>query len=210
MHVHTNVSSPCSLIDPRQMIERAIEIGLDAVCVTEHEEIGGAQVAQELGAELGFKVFKGIEIYTEYGDMLVYGLYRDAPGWKTPFARLLSLCSEVDAVIVPAHPCRIPGELESVHGEEAVAGMMARVVAVETRNGGCTPRGNLAAMELASRYGLPGIGGSDAHHLCQVGRCGTDFPGDIATDEELVEALRRGGYSAYCRQVRAGKGDHPH
>jgi len=196
LHIHTNVSSPCSFIDPESMIRRAIAVGLDGVCVTEHEEIRGAEVARELGAGYDINVFRGIEIYTEFGDMLVYGLYRDAPGWKTPFADLVEMCEEVGAAIVIAHPCRIPGELEQIHGEEKVREMLKHVTAVETHNGGSTPRGNAASLELASRYGLPGTGGSDSHHEFQVGRCFTFFNDDITTDDQLIAALKRGRYHA--------------
>jgi len=192
LHVHTNVSSPCSLIAPERTIELARAVGLDGICVTEHDEIAGAELTCELGRKLGFPVFRGIEIYTELGDMLVFGLYRDAPGWKTPFADLLEMCRQANAVIAPAHCCRVTGELERVHGPERADWLLRNVDAVETHNGGCTPGGNEAALELAVRYGLPGIGGSDAHHEFQVGRCYTVFEDDIKTDEELVAAIRAG------------------
>lgn len=200
LHVHTNVSSPCSLIPPRRAIEGAIEVGLDGICVTEHDEIAGAQVTSKLGLELGFPVFRGIEIYTEFGDMLVYGLYRDAPGWKTPFADLLDMCREAGAVIVPAHSCRVTGELERVHGPERADWLLRGVDAIETHNGGCTPGGNEAALELARRYNLPGIGGSDAHHEFQLGRCYTLFGDEVRNDEELVAALKSGR----CQGAYAG------
>lgn len=201
MHVHTSVSSPCSLIDPARAIQCAMAAGVDAICVTEHDEITGADVTSELGRKLGFPVFRGIEIYTEFGDMLVFGLYRDAPGWKTPFADLLEMCRREGAVIAPAHPCRVTGELERLHGRERVDWLMGNVNAVETHNGGCTPGGNEAALELATRYGLPGIGGSDAHHEFQVGRCYTVFEGEVETDGELVDALRSGRFSGECARV---------
>lgn len=181
--------------------------GLDGICVTEHDEIAGAVVASELGAEYGFPVFRGIEIYTEFGDMLVYGLYGDAPRWKTAFSDLLEMCREVGALIVPAHSCRVTGELERVHGPERADWLLRHVDAIETHNGGCTTGGNEAALELAVRYGLPGIGGSDAHHVFQVGRCYTLFEDDISTDEDLVAALRSGRFrGAYADGYGAVQG----
>lgn len=198
MHVHTNVSSPCSLIPTERAIEAARAAGLDAICVTEHDEIAGAEVAAETGRALGFPVFRGIEIYTEFGDMLVFGLYCDAPGWRTNFEHLLELCREAGAVIVPAHCCRVTGELERVHGPDRAAWMLSKVDGIETPNGGCTPGGNEAALDLARRRGLPTIGGSDAHHEFQVGRCYTVFDDPVTTDEELVAAIRSGR----CRGFR--------
>ena len=194
LHVHTNYSSPCSLIDPERAVRAAMAAGLDGICVTEHDEIDGARVAGEIGRRLGFPVFKGIEIYTEMGDMLVYGLYRSAPSWKMAFGELLEQCRRCGAVIVPAHPCRVTGELERLHGRERVDRLMESVDAVETHNGGCTPQGNAAALEMASAYGLPGTGGSDAHHEFQIGRCYTVFKDSFDSDEHLVEALKGGQF----------------
>lgn len=200
MHVHTNYSSPCSLIDPERAVVVAMESGLDGICVTEHDEIDGARIASEIGRRLGFPVFRGIEIYTDMGDMLVYGLYRSAPAWKVPFEELLSDCGRAGAVIVPAHCCRVTGELERVHGRERADWLMRHVDGLETHNGGCTLQANEAASELAARYGLPGTGGSDAHHEFQVGRCYTVFKDSIETDEQLVAALKAGR----CRGAFAG------
>lgn len=194
LHVHTCVSSPCSLIDPGRMIEKAAAAGLDAVCVTEHDEIEGAQVAARMGRQSGYRVFKGIEVYTEMGDMLVFGLYRNAPGWKVPFDELLAMCDEVGAVVIPAHPCRVSGELEKLHGKEKVDFMLDKVTALETHNGGCPREGNEEAFRLARSSGLPGVGGSDSHHEFQVGRCLTIFDDELTSDEELVQALKAGGY----------------
>ncbi|MBK5093560.1 MAG: PHP domain-containing protein [Actinobacteria bacterium] len=194
LHVHTSISSPCSLIEPEGVIRTATEIGLDGVCITEHDEIKGAEVMSALGRKHGFPVFRGIETYTELGDMLVYGLYQDPPNWKTPFEELLAMCRETGAVIIPAHPCRVTGELERLHGWERAKYMLGNVAAIETHNGGCSPDGNRAALELGRRYGLPGIGGSDAHHLFQLGRCLTVFGEEVTSDEELVRALKAGRY----------------
>ncbi len=192
MHVHTSVSSPCSNIDPARLPDLACTAGLDALCVTEHDEMRGADVAAEVGREQGFPIFKGVEIYTEFGDMLVFGLDMDAPSWRTPFADLTAMCRTAGAIIVPAHPCRIPGELERVHGRERVRAMIAECVAIETHNGGCTPQGNAAACELAADYGLPGIGGSDSHHEFQVGRSFTLFECEVTSMEDLMREVRAG------------------
>jgi len=169
MHVHTAVSSPCSRIDPRQLVEAAPRIGLDAVCVTEHEEMEGAEVARRLGEGAGFPVFRGVEVYTELGDMLVFGLHRARYPWQIPFKQLLSEVRKGDGAIIPAHPCRDSRGLHSVD-------------AIETHNGGSSPDSNAVAREYAEKYGLPGIGGSDAHFLMQLGRCLTVFEREIGDE----------------------------
>ena len=194
LHVHTSISSPCSLIEPEGVIRTATEIGLDGVCITEHDEIKGAEVMSAFGRKHGFPVFRGIEIYTEFGDMLVYGLYQDPPNWKTRFSELLEICREAGAVIIPAHSCRFTGDLERIVCAQRADYMLRNVTAIETHNGGCSPAGNREALLLARKYGLPGTGGSDAHHVFQIGRCLTVFDDEIASDEELVAALKTGRY----------------
>ena len=41
LHVHTNISSRCSSLMPEELVDKARELGLDAVCVTEHGTFAG-------------------------------------------------------------------------------------------------------------------------------------------------------------------------
>jgi predicted metal-dependent phosphoesterase TrpH len=201
MHIHTAVSSPCSQIDPRQLIEAAPRIGLDAICITEHEEMEGADVVWRLGKETGFTVFRGVEVYTELGDMLVYGLFRPSFPLQTPFAELLHEVRDAGGAIVPAHPCRGSFGFHHIMGDEKAEFLLANVDAIETRNGGSSPESNDAALVYAERYGLPGLGGSDAHFLMQLGRCLTVFEREIKDETELVEEIKAGR----CRAVYASE-----
>ena len=192
LHVHTAVSSPCSQIDPRLLVEVAPRIGLDAVCVTEHEEMEGAEVARQMGLEAGFPVFRGVEVYTELGDMLVFGLYRPSFPMQTPFEELLREVRDAGGVIIPAHPCRGSRGFHHVLGEERAEFLLANIDAIETRNGGSSPESNRAAKAYAEKYGIPGVGGSDAHFLMQVGRSLTVFEREITGEAALVEEVRAG------------------
>ncbi len=192
MHVHTVTSSPCSFIHPEELIEWAQEVGLDAVCVTEHDEVEGAMVAYELGKRKGFPVFRGVEIYTDLGDMLVFGLLRDAPSWIVPFEELWQEVQEAGGAIIPAHPCRNQGNLFELLGKDKAETLLKRSDALEVLNGGTNREYNKLAMEIARSYGLPGVGGSDAHHLAQVGRCLTVFQKKIKDERELIEEIRSG------------------
>ncbi|MGQ9704847.1 MAG: PHP-associated domain-containing protein [Actinomycetota bacterium] len=202
MHVHTAVSSPCSRIDPRQLIQVARELGLDAVCVTEHEEMEGAQVAWELGRELGFPVLRGVEVYTDCGDMLVFGLQVPRFPLQVPFEDLLREVREAGGLLIPAHPCRSDrGFHDNLVGERAEF-LLSHVAPREVMNGGNTEEANLRAEAVAREYGIPGIGGSDAHFLMQLGRCLTVFERDIESEKDLVREVKAGRCrAAYAREV---------
>jgi len=60
LHIHTNISSRCSSVMPDELVERSKELGLDAVCVTEHSTYRGAQVNYQYAKEHYFLVFRGM------------------------------------------------------------------------------------------------------------------------------------------------------
>jgi hypothetical protein len=46
------------------------------------------------------------------------------------------------------------------------------------------------------RFGYYGFGGSDSHLVSFVGICATEFDRDVKDVDDLVVALREGGYRA--------------
>jgi predicted metal-dependent phosphoesterase TrpH len=204
MHVHTAVSSPCSFIDPESMITWAERVGLDAVCVTEHDEVEGAQAAYELALRRGFKIFRGVEIYTDLGDVLVFGCLKDARSWQVPYRELLREVHAAGGIVIPAHPWRGQGGLEELLAKEGMREMLSTCDALEVINGGTSRDHNLVAAEAARRFGLPGVGGSDAHHLAQIGRALTRFERELESEEDLVREVRAGRCRALYMQEEPG------
>ncbi len=209
MHNHTTVASPCSALTPVELIETARTLGLDAICVTDHQWIKGANAAQRTGQRLGFPVFRGVEARTDLGDMLLYGYYEDVP----EDIALESLCPTVHragGLIFAAHPFHLSGgwNLYSAfrHRGRDLARewdkipILRELDGIEVINGGASVQANAHARDLADRLGIPGIGGSDAHHLEGIGLAATEFPEPITSDEELLAALRRGRFEAVYRE----------
>ena len=162
LHIHTNLGSICSQLGPDELLERVQQMGIDAICVTEHHSHRGANKMVEFAAGSGYPVFRGVEIYTELGDMLVYGLKQETRYHLTTFEELTAMADEDGAVIVPAHPCRGWGRKHK-HAHVFPRELVGRVVAIETFNGANTVRSNEAAGAIAEEFGLHGTGGSDAH-----------------------------------------------
>lgn len=205
LHIHTNLGSICSQLGPDELLEKARELGLDAVCVTDHHSHRGADKMIAYAEGSGFPVFRGVEIYTELGDMLVYGMKRDTRYHLTTFDELVEMAEMDGAAIIPAHPCRgwDPKHLEKHGFPRQIAD---RIVAIETLNGGNKVRCNEWATRIAGELGLPGTGGSDAHAIWQVGKCVTVFENDIHSDEELLAELRAGNfYPAYLEDLQGEK-----
>lgn len=204
LHNHTRHSSVCSLLSAQDLIERAMAVGLDGVCVTEHQVIEGANVAQKVGRRYGFPVFRGVEAHTTIGDILVYGYYYDIPE-GTDGVELCRTVADAVGVAVMAHPfrSRVPAlgrylERQGLPLDENLVGRpeLSGFTAIETLNSQCTGGESEKAQRLADILGLPGVGGSDSHALHMVGRCATRFQAPIRSDEELVAALKSGQYKA--------------
>jgi len=202
MHVHTNISSRCSSLKPQELVDRALELGLDAVCVTEHATFKGAQVMHEIALERGFKVFRGMEVFTELGDMLVFGWEENVRFYLFPFQDLKTEVEKRGGIIIPAHPCR-GLDPRHKHQDGLPEELLSSVITIETHNGLISRKSNEQAEKVREQHGLFGIGGSDAHHVTNLGECVTIFEECPTDEKELMEALRGGRYhGAYLEDVR--------
>jgi predicted metal-dependent phosphoesterase TrpH len=199
LHVHTYPASPCSSASVDQLIEQAKRIGLDAVCLTDHNHVWKRDDIENLRQKHDFLVLRGNEITTNQGDMLVFGLEKDIKG----IINLEDLRSEVLAAggfMIVAHPFRgflIFGVDEvGLTPEKAMERPLLKFVdAVEVMNGKVTKKENEFASKVASGLGLPATGGSDAHEVAEVGRYATHFDDIIKSEQDLVNALKEGRYS---------------
>ena len=107
-HMHTKRHSPDSEIDPLLLIERAREIGLDGVVITEHDYQWEAGELADLAARAApLRVFSGAEISAREGHFLVYGLpsLDDVPAGRRA-GRPARHRRRHQAAIVAAHPFR--------------------------------------------------------------------------------------------------------
>lgn len=186
MHTHTSVFSTDSNLLPHEALARSAARGFGAVVLTEHDVVWPAERAARLTAEAGILVLPGVEVTTELGHVLVYGLERLVPR-ITDAKRLRALCDEQEALMFLAHPARDPGL-------RVPRELMALFDGVEGLNGCDGPLQNMSARSRGRGRPLPPIGGSDSHALHEVGTAGTRFGVDIHSLQDLLKALRGGDY----------------
>ena len=204
LHVHTARGSSDSSLTPEQLIEHANRLKLDGVCLTEH---GGGWTQQELQRSFdgsGLTVVQGLEVETDMGHVLVFGLHSYVSGMSSA-AELRKVVDKAGGVMISAHPFRNlfnppPYNVNLVFrnrngfpatGPEAAAHPLFELVDdVELANGANTRRENLFGLDVAHHLRLKGTGGSDAHSTHGLGRCVTMFDGEIASEADLIEALK--------------------
>ena len=126
LHTHTRPLSHDSLLSPDELVEAAKAAGLNAVCLTEHDFTWDPEKARDLAQRHSFTVIPGIEVNTEDGHFLAYGLNRYVYGMH----RTVELARLVDAAggaLVAAHPHRrqLPpygGPLRVLRGSPSASG----------------------------------------------------------------------------------------
>jgi hypothetical protein len=162
--------------------------GLDGVCITEHDALWTAEDVNRLGAQFDFAVLRGMEVTTEVGHVLTYGLGRHDPAMAT-LSELHRIVRAEGALMYLAHPSRRYGTLPP-------ADLTSVFDSVEAQNGTEGVLQNDNAESLARTMSLPGIGGSDAHSVREIGTCATRFTTPVVDEPSFFSALRSGAYAA--------------
>lgn len=199
IHVHSFPASPCSSLPVQELIEEAKAVGLDGICLTDHNYLWKVDDVEALRQKHGFLILRGNEITTDQGDILVFGLEEDIKG----VIRLEELREKVLAVggfMIVAHPFR--GFLTFGIGylgltpEKAMERPVFQLVdAVEVLNTKVSEKENSFAAQVAEGLRLPVTGGSDAHSVGDVGVYATRFSSRIQNDQDFLNALRGGNFS---------------
>jgi predicted metal-dependent phosphoesterase TrpH len=198
LHCHTRPLSACSSLSIEELIDGAQRAGLDGLCLTEHDRLWPAEELRALSERHGIVLLRGMEVTTELGHVLVFGL-EEAPFGLFLAETLRRAVDAADGLMALAHPARA--------GQPRVdSATLARLFdMVETLNGSDGPEQNRAAGSLAERCRLPGTGGSDCHSPAEIGRVATRLVMPVSSERELVEELRRGRHQAVWLS-ESGKG----
>jgi hypothetical protein len=204
IHIHTKPASYCSELDPAEMIQRAKVMGLDGVCITEHDAVWSADDIERLSSEHDFPVFRGMEVNTDCGHILTFGLEEYVPGiWRLETLR--KVADDAGGVLIAAHPFRRPWygvRLRREYGLSITAAeageekVFQLVHGVEVLNGERPDIENDFAAEVTELRQMFSTGGSDAHTLYAVGKYVTNFHNQVITEEELIGELRAGNCHA--------------
>lgn len=197
-HCHTKYSYD-NWLEPVNLIRRAKALGLDGVCITEHYSYEASAPVEQVGRDEGLLVLRGVEIATDRGHMLAFGVEDD--GWNIwnrdtylPIADVVERITDLGGICVPAHPFREIGLSSPLEGVLDLTG----IAGVETHNGGNLDSDNDLAIAAAGHMALPSLGGSDCHKTDAVGRCATEFLQPVTDMASFIAAVRagncRGGY----------------
>jgi len=183
-HMHCIEGSDDSFIEISEIVKRAKIMGLNGICITDHDNNKVKEYATQYGKKHDFKIFVGAEILTHEGDILVFGL-DEIPTKKLYAQELIDLVNSKGGVTIAAHPFR-----ENNRGCGKHLKNLKGLTAVETFNGSTKSYNNLNAFESAMELNLATTAASDCHTTDAIGKYCTKFLDDIETEKDLIDAIK--------------------
>jgi len=185
LHVHTTYSSD-SLITPKDLVYFAKKRGLNAVAVTDHNQLEGAY---KIAKETDFLIIPGMEVSSGDGHIVALNVQELIPrGLSAP--ETVERIHEAGGVAIACHPfVFFKGCLK-----ENVNSMFD---AIEIINARAFPfkRSVKKAEETAKKFGLSRVAGTDAHYGPQIGCAFTV----IEATEPTIEAITKAIVDGHCQ-----------
>ena len=184
LHVHT-IYSHDSLITPKDLVFYAKKRGLTAVAITDHDTIEGAL---KIAKETDFLIIPGIEVSSRNGHIVGLNL-------QEPIQKGLSADETVDkihdagGIAVACHPFALFKGSLGKHTN-------AKFDAIETINASAFlfNRSTKKAQEIADRFGLSRVAGTDAHYGPAIGYAYT-----LIDAEPQVDAISKAITTGLCQ-----------
>ncbi len=203
LHTHSYPHSDDSFMSVDELIEGSKSLGLDGICLTDHDNFWTAEQVRDLSSKHDFLVIPGCEINTEAGHVLVFGLTKYEFGMHKP-GFLQASVQRAGGVLIAAHPYRRrfieepagrPGireeMLERARGDE----FFGICQGIEALNGRGSVVQNQFSLDLGRRLSVNMTGGSDAHKVEQIGTVATEFQRPVSCLNDLIRELQGGRYS---------------
>jgi len=185
LHVHTTYSKD-SLITPRDLVYYARRRGLNAVAVTDHNQLEGAFKIEK---ETNFLIIPGMEVSSSDGHIVALNVNELIPrGFSA--VETVDLIHKAGGIAIACHPfVYFKGALK-----ETVCDTFDAIEIINAR-GFPFKRSVKKATETAERLRLSQVGGTDAHYGPQIGYGYTV----IEASEPSVEAIAKAIVNGDCR-----------
>ena len=188
-------------------IDRAKEVGLDAIAVTWHRKVCNVTKAFDYARERGILLIPGMEADVDGNIHLVVLNLAEGDLPPTPtWAQVRALRARKPEVFVLAphpfypHPTCLGSRMnEHVDDIDAVEWCMLHVGWLPAR---VNP--NLRAARWAQQHGKPVVACSDAHALWAVGKNASTVEADALTPEAIFAGIRAHRVTFHRRSLEAG------
>jgi len=178
LHVHSTYSSD-SIITPKELVFYARKRGLNAVAVTDHNQVEGAR---KIARETDFLIIPGTEVSSRDGHIIGLNVNEVIPrGLSTD--ETVDRIHKAGGIAIACHPHAL---FKGSIGQHVTA----KFDAVETINASSFPfrSASSKAEKLAERFGLPRVAGTDAHYGPVIGCAYTVIDSELNV-ESILKAI---------------------
>lgn len=184
LHVHTHYSR-CSALKPERIEKIALQRGLDALAITDHNTLQGARAVAACARSI--KIIAGEEIRTACGELIGYFLQEEVPPGLSPQETIDEIRRQGGIVSVP-HP--FDRLRSSRMQQDALASIINQIDMIETFNArDILTRRNGRLLTLAREAGVVPVVSSDAHLGIEIGRAYVIID-DFSSPREFLQNLR--------------------
>ena len=182
-HIHTHYSYDSNSL-PKEVVEKALQKGIDCLAITDHEEVGGAKEVMEYAFGKSILIIPGIEVKSIKGDILGLNVREIIPAGLS-VKETIKRIQEQGGMATIAHPFatfyHFKGDMEDFLGE---------IDGIEAFNAAIFASENKRALEFVKKHDLAFTAGSDAHFTNDIGNAYLEIPGDNLSVEEVLKAVR--------------------
>jgi len=181
---------------PEAIVENAIRLGLDGISITDHNSVKGSQRAIQYVNEkkLSLLVISGAEIRSLAGDILALGILDDIKP-KLSISETIDRIKEQGGIAIAAHPYKYNTKLGIKLLDAAVN---SQFDAIEVFNSNVRKGANEKAMQLAEKLRMPGVAGSDAHCIENLGRGITCLDTEDLSVDAVFNAIKQNKIQLLC------------
>jgi predicted metal-dependent phosphoesterase TrpH len=186
-HIHSCYSED-SRSKPKDIINRAISIGLDIIAISDHNTTQGSKIAIAEARDKNIIVIPSIEISSSEGHIIGFGVEVDIPKDLSPQETIDKIHDNAGIAIIP-HPfslyrnglfCNVkPTELD--------------IEAVEVKNSRYIfGYSNYRSKNLAIKKNLAMVGASDSHFVGSIGDSYTEIKSNDSdpTIDDIINTIK--------------------
>lgn len=178
LHIHS-CYSPDSRSRPERIVERALQEGLGAIAVTDHNSLDGWRVTSRI-APKELLIVPGAELKTDRGDLLALFVREEVA--TNIFADAVDAIHSHGGLAIVPHP----GVSPKLREED-----FSLADGLEVFNATLSDKANLVSARFAEKHAKPGISCSDAHMILEIGNGATRVPECTSLDELQHVLLRK-------------------
>lgn len=201
LHTHTHFSYD-SWISPSKLVEKAKEMQIDLLLITDHDTLCGSVAAARYAAEKGYEMQIPIaaEYLTDCGDVIVVNV---PPDFRADFSakELCRKAKELGAIVFLPHPF----DHHDLNGID-----FEYIDYVEVYNSRSSAANNSKALALCAEKGKLASYGGDVHLLrdlgrvvCTYERAEQPFTASFSPIEPLLSTPKK--HKTYSQLIKAWK-----